>query len=214
MPRKGRSTFNASRVHAARRLPEMLAVLRSRPLRMFCRNANFRVARSQPRSIVPALKNRLPPATPVQAVYGPAGKTETWQPVDAGRIGALVKALARNVFEAHMSKERTPGVTNWEAWKIGAFTAKAQPPPACGSQRVRIDPEEQILECGTWHEASWRSERACRPGECLLAASRKGETDSGHLDLRRGMGPLHDGAIRTHALVCVLDHRLRLDIDW
>jgi hypothetical protein len=99
----------------------------------------------------------------VQAVYGPAGKTETWQPVDAGHIGALVKALARNVFEAHMSKERTPGVTNWEAWKIGAFTAKAQPPPACGSQRARIDPEEQILECGTWHEASWRSERHVAP---------------------------------------------------
>ena len=87
---------------------------------------------------MPALKNRLPPATPVQAVYGPAGKTETWQPVDAGHIGALVKALARNVFEAHMSKERTPGVTNWEAWKIGAFTAKAQPLPASASQPAMI----------------------------------------------------------------------------
>ena len=124
MPREGRSAFNASKVHAARHLPQMRAVLRSRPLRMPCRNADL-LYRSLPRSIVPALKNSLPPATLAQAVCGPAGKTETWQPVDAGHIGALVKALARNVFEAHMSTERSPGMSNWEAWKIGAFTAKA-----------------------------------------------------------------------------------------
>ena len=52
--------------------------------------------------------------------------------MDAGHVGALVKALARGIFEARMSRDRSPGVSNWKAWKMGAFTAKDRPlPPAC-----------------------------------------------------------------------------------
>ena len=74
-----------------------------------------------------------------QAVYGPAGKTEMWQPVDAGHVGAIIKALARSIIETHMSREKRPGISNWEAWKMGAYTAKDPPMPRASMCHVTRD---------------------------------------------------------------------------
>ena len=74
-----------------------------------------------------------------QAIDGPAGKTGMWQPVDAGHVGALVKAIARSIFEMHMSREKSPGTSNWEAWKMGAFTAKDPPMPRASMCHVTRD---------------------------------------------------------------------------
>ena len=208
MPRKEATTCGPSRVPAARHSLPCVPCHDHR--RTECRAATlaFRFMASQGPSSL-HVGSSPPPATPVQAVYGPAGKTETWQPVDAGHIGALVKALARNVFEAHMSKEKSPGVSNWEAWKMGVFTAKAQPLPALGSQPAMIRRDRFFnVASDTQHVAAVRKHATPASSVCSLLFA-QGEADSSHLGLRRGVGPLQHGAIRTHAHVGLRDHGLR-----
>ena len=121
--------------------------------------------------------SRPPAASLAQAIYGPAGKTETWQPVDAGHVGALVKALARGIFEAHMSKERRPGVSNWGAWKMGVFTAKEQPLPALGSQPAMIRRDRFFhVASDTQHVAAVRRHATPASSVCspLFFATRSG----------------------------------------
>ena len=38
-------------------------------------------------------------------VYGPPNETESWQPIDAGHLGAMIKAKAKEYLEIWMHKE-------------------------------------------------------------------------------------------------------------
>jgi len=42
-----------------------------------------------------------------QTVYGPKNKTESWQPIDAGHIGAIYKSLIRCEQELWMDRNHT-----------------------------------------------------------------------------------------------------------
>ena len=61
-----------------------------------------------------------------QCLYGPRNKTEGWQPIDAGHLGAMVKALGKANFERWMeAKSRNPkhaGKPNWQVWEENAMT--------------------------------------------------------------------------------------------
>ena len=63
-----------------------------------------------------------------QCVYGPRNKTEGWQPIDAGHLGAMVKALGKANFERWMeATSRNPkheGKPNWQVWEENAMTMK------------------------------------------------------------------------------------------
>ena len=70
----------------------------------------------QPIEVAPeTVPDILSTAPPVQAVCGSPGKTEVWQPVDAGHIAnasvtAPMVALARHHFEPTVMRPRRPSV--------------------------------------------------------------------------------------------------------
>jgi hypothetical protein len=43
----------------------------------------------------------------IENAYGPPGKTEAWQPLDAGHLGAAIKTLAKEFLEIWMYKDFT-----------------------------------------------------------------------------------------------------------
>ena len=45
--------------------------------------------------------------------YGPPNKTQHWQPIDAGHLGAVLKEVARGFFEQWMEGQKD-GVPNYE----------------------------------------------------------------------------------------------------
>ncbi len=59
-------------------------------------------------------------------MYGPTGRTEGWQPIDAGHIGAIVKALAKEAFQLWMDSpsRQVPGESNWQRWERGALSMR------------------------------------------------------------------------------------------
>ena len=68
------------------------------------------------------------------AVFGPPNKTEGWQPIDAGHLGATLKELARHCFHNFLDKPLPGGLeqfgdneirTNFDKWTAtaGGFSA-------------------------------------------------------------------------------------------
>ena len=56
--------------------------------------------------------------------YGPPGKTEGWQPIDAGHIGAQLKCLAKVHFELWMEQKGADEQYNWQKWEKNAMTTR------------------------------------------------------------------------------------------
>ena len=65
-----------------------------------------------------------------ECVYGPPNKTEAWQPIDAGHLAAVLKALAKQAFDIWMMKPYQGQIVfespkqNWEVWEDNKFTMK------------------------------------------------------------------------------------------
>ena len=65
-----------------------------------------------------------------QVGYGPPGKTEAWQPIDAGHVGAVVKSLAKQGLERWLQQPYKGKVhfdheaKNWEVWEQNKFTMR------------------------------------------------------------------------------------------
>ena len=60
-------------------------------------------------------KNHERKGTRGQAIYGPRGKTEACQPVDAGHLGAVMKSCFREEQEAWLDLKRIkPGTVDEE----------------------------------------------------------------------------------------------------
>lgn len=67
-----------------------------------------------------------------EAVYGPPNETESWQPIDAGHLGAVIKCLAKTFMEKWMVKEYV-GVhvdsferpmKNFEVWELNKISMR------------------------------------------------------------------------------------------
>ena len=43
-----------------------------------------------------------PLALGAEALFGPPGKTEAWQPIDAGHLGAMIKEIAKEKFNQYL----------------------------------------------------------------------------------------------------------------
>jgi hypothetical protein len=65
--------------------------------------------------------------------YGPKNITEAWQPIDAGHIGAMLKAFAKGFLDEWLAKDykgevvlegEQSMVKNWQIWELGKFTAR------------------------------------------------------------------------------------------
>ena len=65
-----------------------------------------------------------------KCVYGPSQRSEGWQPIHVGHIGATLKSLGKDKFEAWMErtanclKENGEPESNWEKWRRNGFSAK------------------------------------------------------------------------------------------
>ena len=61
----------------------------------------------------------------VQGCFGPATAIEGWQPIDAGHIGAVIKALAKGFMQSWMEQFSLahPDMRNYELWQQGKITA-------------------------------------------------------------------------------------------
>ena len=55
--------------------------------------------------------------------FGPPNKTEGWQPIDCGHLGAVLKTLAKGAFETWADETDEEGTTNWEKWENKKFSA-------------------------------------------------------------------------------------------
>ena len=59
-----------------------------------------------------------------QVAYGPPNRTEAWQPIDCGHLGAMLKALGKDRFEAWMEKMADGGKeTNLQKWERNGYAA-------------------------------------------------------------------------------------------
>ena len=54
--------------------------------------------------------------------YGPPNKTQHWQPIDAGHVGAVLKQIARGFFETWM-EDTTDGTPNYVRWEENRLSA-------------------------------------------------------------------------------------------
>ena len=55
--------------------------------------------------------------------YGPPNRTEAWQPIDCGHIGATLKALGKQKFEDWMEKTAEGSeLSNWQRWEQNILT--------------------------------------------------------------------------------------------
>ena len=52
-----------------------------------------------------------------ESLYGPANKTEMWQPIDAGHVGACIKSIATNEWDKWLDMDTVkPGTKNWNLY--------------------------------------------------------------------------------------------------
>ncbi len=59
------------------------------------------------------------------AAFGPRNMTETWQPIDAGHLGAAFKEACKSQWEAFMEASTlVEGLQNWRAIELNHFTAR------------------------------------------------------------------------------------------
>ena len=50
-----------------------------------------------------------------EALFGPPGKTEAWQPIDAGHLGAMIKDIAKEKFNQYLDhNDIMTGECRWE----------------------------------------------------------------------------------------------------
>ena len=63
-----------------------------------------------------------------QCVYGPRNKTQVWQPIDAGHLGAILKATGKENFErwlcATSRNKKYPDKKNWELWESNKLSMR------------------------------------------------------------------------------------------
>ncbi len=65
-----------------------------------------------------------------QLAFGPRNKTEAWQPIDAGHLGAVLKAIAKQHFELWMEQISNPEdpvdqqLYNWQKWERNQICAR------------------------------------------------------------------------------------------
>ena len=65
-----------------------------------------------------------------ECIYGPPHLTEAWQGVDAGHVGACVKAIAKDKLDNWMMKPYTGSykfeteTLNWQAWEQNKISMK------------------------------------------------------------------------------------------
>ena len=64
--------------------------------------------------------------------YGPPQETESWQPIDAGHLGATIKSVAKEFLEVWMFENNTGAhahtleapTKNWEMWEKNKITMR------------------------------------------------------------------------------------------
>ena len=117
-----------------------------------------------------------------KTVFGPPGKTEGWQPIDCGHLGAQLKQLGKDKFEAWMEKEvadSTPTETNWQKWERNGFTAS--------EKRVMITWVFGEAYAELTSKRLWPMRRAAfEKGGCLVTCTGKND----HLIVVDGHGPV------------------------
>ena len=96
-----------------------------------------------------------------ESVFGPASRTDGWQPVDRGHVGALLKQWARQDQAVWLEDD-----DNFQKWENGKLSAK----------------EKRVL-CTKWFGAAWRKLKA-HPAvvERAFAATGCGCDMLGHTD--------------------------------
>ena len=60
----------------------------------------------------------------IEALYGPKGKTELWQPIDAGHVGACLKQLCKHEWDKWLDLSTlSPPEQNYNIWVRGGMSA-------------------------------------------------------------------------------------------
>ena len=123
-------------------------------------------------------------AAGADCIYGPPNKTEGWQPIDTGHMGANLKGIAKDRFENWMLKdaEQKPGrplETNWQVWERNGFSAS--------EKRVMLTWifGESWEECCSKRMYNQRR-AAFEKGGCMITASGKND----HLVKVENHGPV------------------------
>ena len=115
-----------------------------------------------------------------QVVYGPPQRTDGWQPIDCGHLGANLKALGKEKFESWMAKPAADGSgSNWEKWDKNKFTTSEK---RIAMTWVFGEAYEEL--CGKQYHALRRA--AFEKGGCMITLSGKND----HLIRADNWGPV------------------------